>query len=126
MSLASYVKRSLPAVIGGAVAIAALAAAPASASSGWWFNSNNAAKGYYNSGNGRVTACDVKSDGRAAVTEILTADGHLLTSVVDAQGSGTCAWKTPVLFEGRHKIRVCLQKGSARIQCGATHDFYAY
>lgn len=128
MSLSGYFKRALPAAIGGAVAIAALSAAPASAnSSGWWYSSNNAAKGYYNDLSGRTTACDVKADGYKAVVQILNADGHLLTSVTDSNGNGTCAWRDLDLFEGTHQIRVCIAKGSARpVKCGTAHKFYAH
>lgn len=128
MPFSSSIKRALPAAIGGAVALAALSATPATAnSSGWWYSSSSAAKGYYNDLSGRTTACDLKRDGYKAVTQILDSHGYLVTSVTDANGSGTCTWRDLSLFEGTHQIRVCLAKaGTTRpVKCGSAHKFYA-
>ncbi|MFF1714366.1 hypothetical protein [Streptomyces sp. NPDC058268] len=124
MSVTRFFKRTMPIALGGALAAAAMAAAPASASSGWWNSSGGGAEGYYNHVNGHVTACDVKTDGYKAVVQILANDGRLLTTVTDSYNNGSCSWKAPVLFEGTHKIKVCVKKGKARpVKCSAAHSF---
>ncbi|GAA3083071.1 hypothetical protein ACFQ0X_22045 [Streptomyces rectiviolaceus] len=124
MLSSGFFKRALPIALGGALAATALSTAPASASSGWWASSGNGAQGYYNHVSDKVTACDVKTDGRKAVVQILANDGRLLTTVKDSYNNGSCSWKTPTLFQGTHKIRVCVAKGKARpVKCSAAHTF---
>ncbi|MGW4551967.1 hypothetical protein ACWEN4_37365 [Streptomyces violaceorubidus] len=124
MPVPHFIKRSLPVALGSALAVAAISATPASASSGWWYSSGNGASGYYNHVNGRVTACDIKTDGYKAAVQVLRMDGSVITTVTDSYNNGSCSWRTPTLFEGRHKIRVCIQKSSARpVNCGAAHEF---
>jgi hypothetical protein len=123
MLISRVIKRTAPLVLGGAVAVT-LCATPASASSGWWYSNSGGAKGFYNHINGRVTACDVKTDGYSARVQILTYDGYLLNSITDRLNNGRCSWETPTLFAGEHKIRVCLVKGNAKpVKCGAAHRF---
>lgn len=124
MLTSRFFKRTLPVVVGGALAATALSTVSASASSGWWASSGGGAEGYYNHVNGRVTACDIKTDGYRAAVQILASDGRLLTTVSDSYNNGNCSWRTPTLFEGTHKIRVCVAKSKARpVKCSAAHTF---
>ncbi|MFD4257647.1 hypothetical protein ACFWR9_08445 [Streptomyces sp. NPDC058534] len=124
MFASGFFKRTLPIALGGALAATALSTATASASSGWWASSGGGAEGYYNHVNDRVTACDIKTDGYKAAVQILANDGRLLTTVTDSYNNGNCSWRTPTLFQGTHKIRVCVVKGNARpVKCSAAHTF---
>ncbi|MGW6603557.1 hypothetical protein [Streptomyces sp. NPDC055036] len=123
-----------PRVRAGAVVVAlsfgltaGLAATPASAaSSGYVYSTNRGAEGWYYYGNGRVSANDIKSDGYAAVTQVFADDGRrLLVSVTDTGAKNGESWKTPVLFEGYHKIRACVYKnGHAPTKCSAMVRWY--
>ncbi|MGW3424479.1 hypothetical protein [Streptomyces phaeochromogenes] len=126
MPISSFAKRVAPALLGGALVVTALSAAPASAaSSGYVYSTNRGAEGWYYYGNERVNACDIKTDGYAAVTQVFSKDDRLLVTVRDAKNNNSCAWKTPTLFEGTHKIRACLQKGSAKpVKCGSKKEWY--
>lgn len=125
MSTLRLIKCTIPLALGGAVAVAAVSIAPASASSGWWQSKGGGAEGFYNHIDDRVTACDIKSDGYKAAVQILASDGRLLTTITDSYNDGRCSWKTPTLFQGTHKIKVCVKKGKARpVKCGAAHSFY--
>lgn len=122
MSVSRFVKHTVPVALGGALATIALATAPASAaSSGYVYSSGRGAEGWYYYGNGRVYANDIKVDGFGAVTQIFADDGRrLLTSVKDTGAKNGGSWKTPILFEGFHKIRACVYKtGHAPTKCGA-------
>ncbi|MFB7651533.1 MULTISPECIES: hypothetical protein [unclassified Streptomyces] len=124
MLASGFFKRTLPIALGGALAATALSTATASASSGWWASSGGGAEGYYNHVNDHVTACDIKTDGYKAAVQILANDGRLLTTVTDSYNNGNCSWRTPTLFQGTHKIRVCVVKGNARpVKCSAAHTF---
>lgn len=124
MLASDFFKRTLPIAVGGALTATVLSAATASASSGWWASSGSGAEGYYNHVNDHVTACDMKTDGYRAVVQILADDGRLLTTVTDSYNNGNCSWRTPTLFEGTHKIRVCVAKGKVLpVKCSAAHAF---
>lgn len=101
-------------------------AGPASAaSSGHVFSNGRGAEGWYYSGSERVWACDIKSDGYSAVTQIFSRDDRLLVSVRDTKNNGQCSWKKPDLWSGTHKIRACLVKGSQKPRkCGAKKEWY--
>ncbi|MFF1693533.1 hypothetical protein ACFVXC_07915 [Streptomyces sp. NPDC058257] len=120
-----FFKRTMPIAVGTALVAAAMSATPASASSGWWASKGGGAQGFYNHVDDSVTACDTKTDGRKAAVEILSGDGRrLLTTVTDNYNDGRCSWRRPTLFQGTHKIRVCVKKGKARpVKCGAMHTF---
>ncbi|MFE9437013.1 hypothetical protein [Streptomyces sp. NPDC006640] len=124
MSITRLTQRALPALVGGAVAVAALSA-PAAASSGWWYSSGDGASGFYNHVSQRVTACDIKSDGYKAVVQITRATGTWYSVATDSYNDGSCSSKAPTLFEGATKrIRVCVQKGSSKpVKCSAAHEF---
>ncbi|MFI6372409.1 hypothetical protein [Streptomyces sp. NPDC050546] len=118
--------RTMPIALGGALVATALSAGSASASSGPWRSTGGGGQGFYNSVNGQVSACDIKTDGYKAVVQIFANDGRLLTTTTDGYNNDSCSWKTPVLFEGTHKIKVCVQKGNARpVKCSSAHAFYA-
>ena len=110
----------------GLALTAGLASTPASAaSSGHVFSSGRAAEGWYYYGSERVYACDIKTDGYSALTQVFSKDDRLLVSVKDTRNNGECSWKKPVLFEGTHKIRACLVKGSGKpTKCGAKREWY--
>ncbi|MFD0253715.1 hypothetical protein ACFVGX_22675 [Streptomyces sp. NPDC127113] len=123
----------LPRARAGAVVAAAtvalaggLAASPASAaSSGYVYSSGKGAEGSYYYGSERVYACDIKTDGYKAVTQVFSRDDRLLVTVTDTYNNGSCSWKKPTLFEGTHKIRACVQKGSAKpTKCGPKRSWY--
>ncbi|MFF4902557.1 hypothetical protein [Streptomyces sp. NPDC001068] len=125
MSITRLTQRALPALVGGAVAVAALSA-PADASSGWWYSSGHGASGYYNHVSQRATACDIKTDGYKAVVQITRATGTWYSVATDSHNDGACTSETPSpLFEGAtKKIRVCVQKGSSKpVKCSAAHEF---
>jgi len=126
MNFARTLKRALPAAaLGGALALT-LGTTPASAlSSGYVYSSGRGAEGWYYYGSERVWACDIKTDGYSAVTQVFSKDDRLLVSVKDTLNNGSCSYKKPVLFEGTHKIRACLVKGSqAPTKCGAKREWY--
>ncbi|MEU4486653.1 hypothetical protein AB0H94_17500 [Streptomyces purpurascens] len=111
----------------GLALTAGMAATPASAaSSGWWTSAGNRAEGYYNSGNGRVYANDLRKDGYSAITQVRTVrDGYFVADVKDTLANGLVSWKTPTLYSRvNFKMRVCVVKGSqAPTACGAWHQF---
>ncbi|WP_330351710.1 hypothetical protein [Streptomyces sp. NBC_00582] len=124
MRISRALQRTAPLAIGGALAVA-LATTPAAASSGWVTSNGGGAEGIYNSYNGRVSACDIKTDGYKAVTQVFGFGDRLLLSVQDTLNNGRCSWKTPTLFEGTHTIRACVMKtGKAPTKCGPKHEFY--
>ncbi|MGW0868758.1 hypothetical protein [Streptomyces sp. NPDC002611] len=128
MVIHRLVMRTVPAVLGGALAVAALSATPASASSGWWTSQGKGAEGFYNHVNGRVYANDIKTDGYSAVTQILTyPSGHLITSVKDKLNNNAGSWITPRLHQGGdYMIRVCVVKsGHKPTKCSTAHWFEA-
>ena len=126
MLTSRFIKRTVPLAVGGALAVGALATTPASAaSSGYVYSSGRGAEGWYYYGSERVWACDIKTDGYSALTQVFSKDDRLLVSVRDRLNNGTCSWKKPVLFEGTHKIRACLVKGNQKpTKCGAKREWY--
>ncbi|EGX58456.1 MULTISPECIES: hypothetical protein [Streptomyces] len=126
MSVPRLVTRTLPAVLGGALAAAAFATTPASASSGWWTSPGGRAEGYYNSFNGHVYANDLKRDGYSAITQVRTnRNGYFVADVTDKWANGRGSWKTPTLYSGVvFKMRVCVVKsGHKPTKCSAWHQF---
>ncbi|MEU3855072.1 hypothetical protein [Streptomyces sp. NPDC029554] len=102
-----------------------LAGPAAAASSGHVFSNGGGAEGWYFSGSERVWACDLKSDGYSALTQIFSRDDRLLVSVRDTKNNGLCSWKKTDLWSGTHKIRACLVKGSQKpTKCGAKKEWY--
>ncbi|MFG2310350.1 hypothetical protein ACGFS9_17020 [Streptomyces sp. NPDC048566] len=124
MSFTRFTQRSMPALVGGALVAAALSA-PASASSGWWYSTGGGASGFYHHVSQRVTACDIATDGYKAVVQITRATGTWASVATDRFNDGSCTSTRPTLSEGATKrIRVCVQKGSARpVKCSAAHTF---
>ncbi|GAA2965018.1 hypothetical protein [Kitasatospora cinereorecta] len=106
--------------------VGAVSTTPASAaSSGHVYSSGSGAEGWYYYGSERVYACDIKTDGYKAVTQVFSKSDRLLVTVTDTYNNGTCSWKKPTLFEGTHKIRACVQKGSAApTKCGPKRSWY--
>jgi hypothetical protein len=124
--ISRFARHTVSVAAGGALALAGLAATPASAaSSGHVFSTNRGAEGWYYHGNERVYACDIRTDGYSALTQVFSKDDRLLVSVRDTFNNNKCSWKTPVLFEGTHKIRVCLVKGNQKpTKCGSKREWY--
>jgi hypothetical protein len=80
---------------------------------------------WYYSGSERAYACDIKSDGYSAVSQIFSRGDRLLVSVRDTKNNGQCSWKMTDLWSGTHKIRTCPVKGSQKpTKCGATKEWY--
>ncbi|MFC4468933.1 hypothetical protein ACFPH6_31160 [Streptomyces xiangluensis] len=115
------------AVVGalGLALTAGMSATPASAdSSGRVFSRGGGAEGWYYYGSERVYSCDIKRDGYSALTQVYGYGGRLLVSVKDQRANGACSWKKPTLFEGTHKIRVCVVKNAAPTKCSAKREWY--
>ncbi|MEU7322560.1 hypothetical protein AB0465_14785 [Streptomyces griseoviridis] len=127
MSVSRFVKHTVPVALCGALATITLATTPASAaSSGYVYSSGPGGEGWYYYGNGWIYANDIKADGFASVTQVFADDGRrLLVSVQDSGANNGISWKTPVLFEGFHKVRACVYKtGHAPTKCGAMTRWY--
>lgn len=126
MITSRFLRHTAPVAMGSALAVAALATTPASAaSSGHVCSNGRGGEGWYYYGSERVYACDIKTDGYSALTQVFSKDDRLLVSVRDTKNNGACSWKKPVLFEGTHKIRVSLVKGSQKpTKCGAKQEWY--